>query len=137
LPSLMLYRFGAGRKLIAASSFCAHNLAGERRVTARHTTPNATTSGNTRGTVSKSIGGGRRGAHPRCRTCSIRVRSRKTIGLLCGATSRRAGNGYADSMVRGSSPVQARLKQMVRDHIAQGARLFVERRAVFDSRGTW
>jgi hypothetical protein len=68
------------------------NLHGYVFVTVR-TNPNAATSGNTRGTVSKPTGGGRRGTRFRCRMCSIHVRTSKTRGRFRGGTSHTAGTG--------------------------------------------
>jgi hypothetical protein len=56
-----------------------------------------------KGTASKSTDEGRQGRLPLYQTCSIRVRSRKTSGLTCGATSRKAGNGCVGRMDRGFS----------------------------------
>ena len=68
-----------------------------------HTILSVATSERTRGIASKSTGGGRRGRRLQYRTCSTRVRNHKTIGLPCGATSRRAGSGCADRRDLGSS----------------------------------
>jgi hypothetical protein len=73
-----------------------------------NTSPNAPTSGNTRGIVSKSTGEDRRGTLLLCRTYSTRGRSYKTIGLLCGASNHRVGIECVGRTGRGFSLDQAR-----------------------------
>jgi len=58
-----------------------------------HTNPNAATNAYTRDTVWKSTGGGNPGRSLQYRTYSTHVRSYKTSGHPCGATSRTAGSG--------------------------------------------
>jgi hypothetical protein len=66
------------------------------------------TSGYTRGAASKSTDGGMRGTLLLYRTCSIDARRCKSSSRPCGATSHRAGSGYADRMAPGSSGSQPR-----------------------------
>jgi hypothetical protein len=60
-----------------------------------HTNPNAATIGCKRGTGFQSTGAGRQGRLLLCRGYSTHVRRCKTIYLLSGVTSRRAGSGCA------------------------------------------
>ena len=74
-----------------------------------HTRANTATNGCMRGTGFHSTDGGRRGRHLPCQTCSNRIRMCRTIYLLFGATSRRAGSGCAAApMSRASCLPQAR-----------------------------
>ncbi len=73
-----------------------------------HTTASAATIDCTRGTGSKSSGGGTLGRRLPCRTCSIDGRRCKTRGLLSGATSGRAGSGCEGRRGRGFSLGRAR-----------------------------
>jgi len=74
----------------------------------QHTNPNAATIGCKRGTEFQSTGAGRRGTLLPYQSCSIRVRSYKTSGLPCRATSHRVDIEFVDRTGRGSSPAQAR-----------------------------
>ena len=80
------------------------------------TSPNAATIGCMRGTGSQSTDAGKLSRRRPCRRCSIRSRSYKTIGLLCGATSRKVGSGCAAvPKHRASSLLQARDLQQWND----------------------
>jgi hypothetical protein len=70
-------------------------------ITTVRTKPNVATIGCKKGTGLKSTGAGRLGRRLPYRKCSTRCRSRKTIGLPYGATSRKVGIGCADPMVPG------------------------------------
>jgi len=61
-----------------------------------HTSPSVATIGCTRGTASQPIAEGTLGRRLPCRTRSTRARRCRTICLLSGATSRRAGSGCAN-----------------------------------------
>jgi len=72
------------------------------------TNRNAATVGCMRGTASRSTDEDMMGRLLPCRKCSIRVRTRNPIGLLCGVTSRRVGSGCVDWLDRGPYLAQVR-----------------------------
>lgn len=73
------------------------------RSAAARTTANAATIGCKRGTGFPSIDEGKLGRRLRCQRCSTRARTRKAIGLLCGATSRKVGSSHPAPPQRGDT----------------------------------
>lgn len=84
-----------------------------------HTILSVATSERTRGTVSKSIGEGKRGTLLQCRRCSTHARTCKTSGRPCGETSHRADTGCEGRMGQGFSLPQVpepRQRRIWRSH---------------------